>query len=93
MKNYLAVLAAFWTIYAPVALAGTEQSKPGDTGFMIALGVSFAALAYAANKWRAWWLGFQIGDATASEFLSAMKWSVIGAVVVAASFGIAMQFK
>lgn len=92
MRNCIAPLAALWTVYAPQALAGTDQSKPGDTAGMIALGVSFAALVYCGNKWRLWWWGFQVGDASGSEFLSAMKWSLIGVVVVVASFGIAVQF-
>lgn len=87
------MVAALLGIYAPIALAGTDQSKPGDTAFMIALGVSFAALAYCGNRWRRWWLGFQVGDATALEFLGALKWSAIAAVVTVASLWAAVQFK
>lgn len=93
MNKTLSLLAALLGINAPVALAGIDQSTSSETAFMIAMGVSLAVLAYCGNKWRAWWLGFQIGDATASEFLSALKWSVIGAAVVGSSIWIAMQFK
>ena len=92
MKSKLAGLVAPLGIYAPIALAATDQSKPGDTGILVALGISLAALAYCGNKWRLWWFGFQIGDASGSEFLSALKWTLIGAVVVVASFGIEAQF-
>lgn len=93
MRNYIPPMAVLWTVYAPQALAGTGQSTPGDTAMLVALGLSLAALAYCGNRWRRWWLGFQVGDATASEFLGALKWSAIAAVVTVASLWAAVQFK
>jgi hypothetical protein len=87
MRNALTLLTLLG-VYTQPALADTSESKPGETFALIALGISLAAIAYAGNKWRLWWFGFQIGDASGAEFLSAMKWSLIGLVVVAASIAI-----
>lgn len=84
MRGFLALLASF-SIYAQPALAGTNGSKANETVGLISLGVCLAAFAYAGNKWRMWWFGFQIGEASGAEFVSALKWSLIGLVVVAAS--------
>lgn len=89
MKKKLAAAVSVLGIYAPIASAGTNQLKPGDTAALIAFGISFTALAYAGNKWRSWYVGFQVGGASGSEFLSALKWSAIGVVIVVASFGVA----
>lgn len=93
MNRISIALVGLLSAYVPFALADTNESKPGEAAGLTALCVSFAAIAYAGNKWRLWWFGFQIGDASGSEFVGALKWSVIGGVVVAASFWIAAQFK
>lgn len=84
MRNFLAV-PALLGIYAQPVWASTSESKASETVTLISLGLSLAAIAYAGNKWRLWWWGFQIGQASGAEFLSAVKWSLIGLVVVAAS--------
>lgn len=78
----------------PPAFAATgQQSSSYDTALMFAVMVSLIALAYAGNRWRLWFWGFRIGDASGSDFLLAMKWSAIAAVVVIVSFSVAGLFK
>lgn len=77
----------------PTAFAATKQQSGNDTAFVIALVASLIALVYAGNRWRLWYWGFRIGDASGSDFLLAMKWSLIAAVVVGASFTLAGFFK
>lgn len=91
MRSFLAVMALLG-IYAQPVWAGTNGSKASETVTLISLGICLAAFAYAANKWRLWWFGFQIGDASGAEFLSAVKWTLIGLVVVAASISIHALF-
>ena len=90
MKRILPLLSGF----VPTTFAATKQQNSSyDTALMIAVMASLIALAYAGNRWRLWYWGFRIGDASGSDFLSAMKWSLIAAVVVAVSFTVAGFFK
>jgi hypothetical protein len=93
MKMNWTTLLVFMTSYVPFAHASSEPTKSPSTAMLIALGISLAALAYAGNKWRSWYVGFQVGDASGSEFFSALKWSTIGAMVTVTSLWIALQFK
>lgn len=78
----------------PTAFAATKQQNSSyDTALMIAVMASLIALAYAGNRWRLWFWGFRIGDASGSDFMLALKWSAIAAVVVIASFSVAGLFK
>ncbi|HBP5565088.1 TPA: hypothetical protein L6B76_11310 [Pseudomonas aeruginosa] len=90
MKRILPLLSGF----VPTAFAATKQQNSSyDTALMIAIGLSLASLAYAGNRWRLWYWGFRIGDASGSDFMLALKWSAIAAVVVIASFSVAGLFK
>ncbi|WP_325437978.1 hypothetical protein [Pseudomonas nitroreducens] len=90
MKRILPLLCGF----VPTAFAATKQQNSSyDTALMIAIGLSLASLAYAGNRWRLWLWGFRIGDASGLDFMLAMKWSLIAAVVVIASFSVAGLFK
>lgn len=89
MKPFLVLLCGF----VPTAFAATKQQSGNDTAFVIALVASLIALAYAGNRWRLWYWGFRIGDASGSDFILALKWSLIAAVVVIASFTLAGLFK
>lgn len=80
--------------FVPTAFAATKQQNSSyDTALMIAVTASLTALAYAGNRWRLWYWGFRIGDASGSDFLLAMKWSLIAAVVVGVSFTLVGFFK
>ncbi|HFL2835535.1 TPA: hypothetical protein ACSPMQ_004146 [Pseudomonas aeruginosa] len=80
--------------FVPTAFAATKQQNSSyDTALMIAVMASLIALAYAGNRWRLWFWGFRIGDASGSDFMLALKWSLIAAVVVGASFTLAGLFK
>lgn len=79
--------------FVPAAFAATKQQSNYDTATGVALVVSLLVLSYAANRWRLWVWGFRIGDASGSDFLLAMKWSAIAAVVVIVSFSVAGLFK
>ncbi|WP_134163361.1 hypothetical protein [Pseudomonas citronellolis] len=90
MKRILPLVCGF----VPTAFAATtKQQSNYDTAIGVAFMVSLIALAYAANRWRLWCWGFRIGDASGSDFLLALKWSAIAAVVVVASFSVASLFK
>ncbi|RUC69073.1 hypothetical protein [Pseudomonas aeruginosa] len=90
MKRILPLVSGF----VPTVFAATKQQNSSyDTALMIAVMVSLIALAYAGNRWRLWFWGFRIGDASGSDFLLALKWSAIAAVVVIASFSVAGLFK
>ncbi|MCT7339660.1 hypothetical protein N5K55_00360 [Pseudomonas aeruginosa] len=89
-KRILPLVSAFVpTVFA----ANKQQNGSYDTALMIAVITSLIVLAYAGNRWRLWYWGFRIGDASGSDFVSAMKWSLIAAVVVIASFSVAGLFK
>lgn len=89
MKRILPLVCGF----VPTAFAATKQGGSNDSAFAIAVLVSLIAFAYAGNRWRLWFWGFRIGDASGSDFLLALKWSAIAVVVVAASFSLAGLFK
>ena len=90
MKRILPLVSGF----VPTAFAATKQQNSSyDTALMIAVMTSLIALAYAGNRWRLWYWGFRIGDASGSDFMLAMKWSLIAAIVVTASFSVAGLFK
>lgn len=81
MRHVLTLLGLLG-IYAQPAWASASESKPGETFALVLFGICLVVLAYASNKWRIWWFGLQGGDASGSEFLSALKWSLIGLVAV-----------
>ncbi|MGP3841911.1 hypothetical protein [Pseudomonas aeruginosa] len=90
IKRILPLVSAFVpTVFA----ANKQQNGSYDTALMIAVITSLIVLAYAGNRWHLWYWGFRIGDASGSDFVSAMKWSLIAAVVVIASFSVAGLFK
>ncbi|MCQ9819277.1 hypothetical protein IPC1622_15465 [Pseudomonas aeruginosa] len=90
MKRILPLICGF----VPTAFAASkQQSSSYDTALMTAVMISLIALAYAGNRWRLWFWGFRLGDASGSDFILALKWSAIAAVVVVASFSVAGLFK
>jgi hypothetical protein len=90
MKGILLLVCGF----VPTAFADTKQQNSSyDTAIGVAVIASLMVLAYAGNRWRLWFWGFRIGDASGSDFLLAMKWSAIAAVVVIVSFSVAGLFK
>ncbi|MCA6826698.1 hypothetical protein [Pseudomonas aeruginosa] len=90
MKRILPLVCGF----VPTAFAATKQQNSSyDTAIGVAVIASLMVLAYAGNRWRLWFWGFRIGDASGSDFLLAMKWSAIAAVVVIVSFSVAGLFK
>ncbi|WP_426778803.1 hypothetical protein [Pseudomonas aeruginosa] len=88
-----AVFAALACGYVPFVFAATKQSSTHDTAFVIALIVAMLVLAYCGNRWRLWWIGFQIGAADGREFMLALKWSVISPVIAGLALWIAGLFK
>lgn len=90
MKRILPLVCGF----VPTAFAATKQQNSSyDTAVGVAVIASLMVLAYAGNRWRLWFWGFRIGDASGSDFMLALKWSAIAAVVVIASFSVAGLFK
>ena len=87
------VFAALACGYVPFVFAATKESSAYDMASATGLFISLLAFAYCGNRWRLWWVGFQIGAADGREFMLALKWSLIAAVVVDASFTLAGLFK
>ncbi|MBG6288499.1 hypothetical protein I5I61_13690 [Pseudomonas nitroreducens] len=88
-----AVFAALACSYVPFVFAATKESSAYDTVFSVGLIVSLLALAYCGNRWRLWWFGVQVGDASGREFMLALKWSLISPVVAGLAYWIAGLFK
>lgn len=65
--------------------SGNDTSDQMLWAFLLAI----PPVAYAANKWRYWGLGFRYGGASGTDFLSAVKWSLIAAAWVAIMMGLA----
>jgi len=88
MKRILLLACGF----VPTAFAAANQPTRNDVVFGVAFTVSLIAVAYAGNRWRLWFWGFRIGDARGSDFLLALKWSAIAAVVVVVSVSVVGLF-
>lgn len=87
------VISALASAYVPIVSANSQQRSPYESVYLVALLVSLVALAYCANRWRLWWLGVQIGEASGREFMLALKWSVISPGVAIFAFWVAEYFK
>ncbi len=87
------VFAALACGYVPFVFAATKESSAYDMASATGLFISLLAFAYCGNRWRLWWIGFQIGAADGREFMLALKWSAISPVVAGLAFWIAGLFK
>lgn len=81
---------ALTTIATASNAVSAAQTGSGSSDQMLwAFLLAAPPVAYAGNKWWRWGLGFRLGAASGTGFLSALKWSLIAAVWVAIVMGFA----
>lgn len=81
---------ALTTIATASNAVSAAQTGSGSSDQMLwAFLLAAPPAAYAGNKWWRWGIGFRFGAASGSDFLSALKWSLIAAVWVAVVMGLA----
>lgn len=73
---------------ASSAISAAQTGKGTSDDLLWAFLLAAPPMAYAANKWWRWGLGFRLGNASGAGFLSALKWSSIAAVWVGIVMGL-----
>lgn len=85
MKQVTMMFVVILTGCARFALAGTKPNQEPGMLFWVLAAVVGPMLIYTGNKWRLFGLGFRLGMANKSTFLSSVKWTFASVVVTGVS--------